>query len=162
MTTDLSERPRNPETLAGYGVFSSGICILEGTLIPGRVVLATLPVCAAHPRLESLFFKAPQHATPCPFHTGSPGLHNRLGQSAQGTPTHKSPWMLVLEMGPGSLSGHWLVCRACLAQLTAPGTRCLPCPSEEVLEACLSVCPVVTTWRLTDCQGPLRPLCVGN
>lgn len=156
MTIDLSERPRNPETLAGYGVFSSGICVFEGTLTPARcgVIPATLPVCAAHPWLESLFFKAPQHATPCPFHTGSPGLHNRLRQSVQGTPTQKVP---------GCLSGHWLACRACLAQLTAPGTRSLPCPSEEVLEACLSVCPVVTTGGSQIAKGLSgRSLCVGN
>lgn len=153
MTTDLSERPRNPETLAGYGVFSSGICVLEGTLTPARggVIPATLPVCAAHPRAGVSVLQGSTACNPLSFSHG----FSRASQSTQaecaGHTNTKSPWMLVRPLAclqglPGSAYCTWNS-QPALPLRGSPRSMlvCLSCGDD---------------WRLTDCQGPLRLLAV--
>lgn len=144
------------------GSFLQAFVSLEGTLAAARggVVPATLPVCAAHPWLVSLLFKPPQHATPCPSYPGSPGPHSQLRQSAQGTPTHKVP---------GCLSWRWAQASRQVTDLSA-GLTCLSLlhlePAALPLRGSPRSMPVYSScgeyWRLTDCQGPLRLLCVGS
>lgn len=154
MTTDLSERPRNPETLAGYGVFSSGICVLEGTLTPARggVIPATLPVCAAHPRAGVSVLKGSTACNPLSFSHG----FSRASQSTQAecaghTNTQKSLdacQATGLPAGLAWLSLLHLELASCLAHLRG---------SPRSMLVCLSC---GDDWRLTDCQGPLRLLAV--